>query len=237
MEEGPFPAGSGEVGAGVKSPVPSPSMIVTSSEYWFATARSVLASPLRLAATIEVGPFPAGSGEVGADVKSPATPSAAAGTITRTVVDTARTNPLTRCQPIPGQDRRASPRVAAILVPTLTAPCGVRLGRLPDRPGEHRDGLQLPVLREFPELGLDHRPRPPRQHLQLPRRATAEAPDRLERLEGSLVHGLGAGGQGRPPHLLQVDGVAAPGTVAHVVPPHENRGWAACPLPALAAAL
>src|SRR5262245_60113447 len=113
MAVGPVPAGSGEVGAGAETPVPSPGRMARSSEYWFATARSVLASPLRLAATIEVGPFPAGSGEVGADVKSPATPSAAAGTITRTVVDTARANPLTRCQPIRGQDRRASPRVAA----------------------------------------------------------------------------------------------------------------------------
>ena len=55
----------------MKLPLPSPSRIVTSSEPPFATARSMLASPLGLAATIEVGPLPAGSGEVGAGVKLP----------------------------------------------------------------------------------------------------------------------------------------------------------------------
>src|SRR5207344_3194279 len=71
-EAGPSPAASGEVPAAVKLPVPSPSRIVRLSVAAFATARSVLASPPRLAAATELGNAPAASGEVPAAVKLPA---------------------------------------------------------------------------------------------------------------------------------------------------------------------
>ena len=57
--------------AGVKLPAPLPSRTETLSDSAFATARSVLTLPPRLAATSERGALPTGSGEVPAAVKLP----------------------------------------------------------------------------------------------------------------------------------------------------------------------
>jgi hypothetical protein len=69
-ERGPVPTGSGEEAAAVKSPMPSPSTIVTLLEPEFAVARSCRPSPLKSPTATETGRDPAGSGEEGAAVKS-----------------------------------------------------------------------------------------------------------------------------------------------------------------------
>src|SRR5439155_8330794 len=60
---------TGEPGAALKPPAPSPSSTETSFEVSFATARSGLPSPLRSAATTEDGARPTSTGEPGAALK------------------------------------------------------------------------------------------------------------------------------------------------------------------------
>ena len=71
METGSVPTLSGEVGAAVKFPVPSPSRIVTLLELMLATARSGRPSRLKSPTATPRGSVPTLSGEEGAAVKSP----------------------------------------------------------------------------------------------------------------------------------------------------------------------
>src|SRR5207344_656027 len=66
------PAASGDVDAGVKLPVPSPSRIVTWSRLKFAATRSGRPSLLKSPTATDQGLRPASSGEVDAGVKLPA---------------------------------------------------------------------------------------------------------------------------------------------------------------------
>src|SRR6266550_1178471 len=78
---GVWPTVTGEPGAGVKPPRPSPRRIVTLSEELFTTAKSGLASRLKSPDTIWLGAFPAVYGEPAGWVKKAPSAGAAASTI------------------------------------------------------------------------------------------------------------------------------------------------------------
>src|SRR3954469_17966612 len=88
---------TGEPGAGVKPPAPSPRRIVTLSEEPLTTAKSGLVSRLKSAATIWLGALPAAYGEPAGWVKKPACAGAAARTIITTDASVAaRARPMAR---------------------------------------------------------------------------------------------------------------------------------------------
>src|SRR2546423_7279946 len=78
---GDWPTVTGEPGAGVKPPMPSPRRIVTLFEEVFTTAKSGLVSRLKSALTIWLGASPAAYGEPAGWVKKAPSAGAAAGTI------------------------------------------------------------------------------------------------------------------------------------------------------------
>src|SRR3954452_21870764 len=75
---------TGEPGAGVKPPMPSPSRIVTLSDELLTTARSGFVSRLKSPVTIWLGAVPAANGDPAGWVKNAAFAGAAARTIVTT---------------------------------------------------------------------------------------------------------------------------------------------------------
>src|SRR3954453_13369679 len=90
---GVWPTVTGEPGAGVKPPTPSPRRIVTLFETVFTTAKSGLVSRLKSAVTIWLGESPAAYGEPPGWVKKAPSAGAAVSTIVTTAASATRRAP------------------------------------------------------------------------------------------------------------------------------------------------